>query len=459
MRGAACALAAWLLALGCGDSADPRAPRDVVAEVSDDISTVVNVRWATDEASIGYVEYGVTEEMEQNTPLSAEESEEHAVRLLGLKADTVYHYRVVTWDGRDAAASDIRTIRTGDLPTGMPRLRVTGDGHDQFTVVPVLGMTTAVLILDPEGDIVWYHRDDRELDFYRARLSLDGESLLYNAASVSGDPSEDSELVRVALDGSESTSIPVPLLAHDFVEHEDGTLAAMVVEYREFEGPWEGEGEMPSELRGDKIVEITPDGEQTTVWSAWDCFDPAEWTGDNIEMGWTFANALDYDPAEDAYYLGMRNFSSIVKIDRATGECEWVLGLYASTFDFAPGSERFLHQHQFHVRGNRIVVMDNDGMSGELDVSRVLEYELDFDANLATQVWSYTADPTVYTFVLGEPTRFDDGSTFINWSTAGQLERVSETGESLWKLNSSAGIAFGFHTQAESLYPKDAERP
>jgi hypothetical protein len=65
----------------------------------------------------------------------------------------------------------------------------------------------------------------------------------------------------------------------------------------------------------------------------------------------------------------------------------------------------------------------------------------------------------VYTFVLGEPTRFDDGSTFINWSTAGQLERVSEEGEQLWKLNSNAGFAFGFHTQVENLYPKDAERP
>ena len=35
-------------------------------------------------------------------------------------------------------------------------------------------------------------------------------------------------------------------------------------------------------------------------------------------MGWTFANALDYDPADDAYYLGMRNFSSIARINRQT---------------------------------------------------------------------------------------------------------------------------------------------
>ena len=94
-----------------------------------------------------------------------------------------------------------------------------------------------------------------------------------------------------------------------------------------------------------------------------------------------------------------------------------MLGLCGATFTFAPGAARFLHQHQFQVRGNRILVMDNDGSPG--NESRVLEYELDLDAKMATQVWSYVADPSVYTFVLGEPMRFDDGSTFVNWSAAG----------------------------------------
>jgi hypothetical protein len=439
----------WLLPLACAcdEADDPRAPRDVSVEVSENIATVLAVRWATDEPTIGYVEYGPSEAMELKTPLTDEESEEHEQLLLGLTPDTLVYYRIVTWDGDDAAATEVQTIRTGDLPVGLPRLERQGEGHDQYTIVPVLGSTTAVVILDPNGKIVWHHRDDRELDFYRARLSVDGKSLLYNAASVSGDPADNSELVRVALDGSDSSSIEVPLLAHDFVEHPDGTLAAIVVEYRDVDG---------ASMRGDKIVEIDPeDGTQTTVWSAWDCFDPSEWPGDAPDHGWTFANALDYDPEEEAYYLGMRNFSSITKIDRQSGACEWVLGLSAPTLEFAPGTTRFLHQHQFHVRGDRIVVLDNEGSAG--NESRVIEYQLDFEANVATEVWSYVSDPTVYTFVLGEPTRLDDGSTFVNWSSAGQLERVSEDGESLWKLNSPAGFAFGFHTLAESLYPRSTE--
>ncbi len=425
--------------LACGGD-ELATPSGETAEISEQISTVATVTWTTSDPSVGYVEYGVGE-LTERTPVETEAVTEHSMTVLGLAADTVYDYRVVTLDGDDMAPGEQLTFRTGDLPVGMPRLTVTGEGHDLFTLVPILGATTAVTIIDPEGRIVWYHRDDRDLEFFRARLSVDGKSVVYNAASVSGDPAENSELVRVALDGSSTTSVPVQFLAHDFVEHPDGTLGAIVVEYREFEG---------TTLRGDKIIEVSPSGEITTVWSAWDCFDPATETGDNIELGWTFANALDYDPEEQVYYLGMRNFSSIARVNPRTRECEWVLGLTASTFDFAPGSTRFLHQHQFQVRGNRILILDNDGSPG--DDSRVLEFELDFENNVATQVWSYVADPIVYTFVLGEPVRLENGDTFVNWSAAGQLERVTADRRSIWKLNTPLTYAFGFSTLADSLY-------
>jgi hypothetical protein len=250
----------------------------------------------------------------------------------------------------------------------------------------------------------------------------------------------------------------VPLLAHDFVElppgtegAADGTLAAIVVEYRDFEG---------TQLRGDQIVEVSPDGELATVWSAWDCFDPAEWMGDSPELGWTFANSLDYDRFDDVYYLGMRNFSSIVRIDRQSGACEWVLGLSASTLEFAEGSQRFLHQHQFDVFDVRsgeetfphLLVLDNEGASG--DRSRVMEYELDLEAGVATEVWSYLPEEELYSFVLGEPNRLRDldGGTFVNWGAAGQLERLNDAGERIWKANLPIGYIFGFHTLADSLY-------
>jgi hypothetical protein len=231
------------------------------------------------------------------------------------------------------------------------------------------------------------------------------------------------------------------LLAHDFVEHPDGTLGALTFEDRDAAG---------ARVRGNALIEVAPDGTRRTVWTSWNCFDPTAAPGDDPQQGWTFANALDYDVVDDVYYVGMRNFSSIARVNRATGACDWVLGQYGATLTFAPGAARFLHQHQFEVRDNHILIMDNDGAPG--DESRVLEYELDVDAKTATQVSSYIAMPSVYTFVLGEPNFLADGGRFVNWSAAGQMERLDAAGNRVWKLNTGAGFVFGFHILAASLY-------
>lgn len=442
----ACALAVASLAWACGPSDDVM-PVDVHAEVAERVNMVVNVHWTTEKPSTGYVEYGTTKELGLNTPMATEASTSHTQPLLGLKEDTVYYYRVVSWDN-DAGQSEIKSIRTGYIPPGLPTLDLTvGGGHDQFIVTPALGTDRATLIIDPEGQIVWYYKDDvTPYEGYRARVARDGKGVLFSATEMTPDPVADSEVVRVSWDGSERTSIPIPYLAHDWLEHADGTIAAITLEDRDVDG---------SNVRGNKIVEVDPEGNSTDIWTSWNCFDPVEDPGDEPDigaaLGWTFANALDYDPAAQAYYLSIHNFSSIAKISRATGECEWVFGSTAATIDFDINADVFHHEHQFHIFGNRIVVMDNEG-SLNAQESRVLEYELDLELGVATQVWGYVSNPPVYTWVLGEPQRLAGNDTFINWSTAGQMERVTESGEVVWQLNSRLGAAFGFSQLVENLY-------
>lgn len=454
----AVAIAVVALAACDGESTGPRDPKEIKVEGNANVTTVVTVSWRTETPTVGYVEYGLTRALGSKTPIENQAKQDHAAMLFGLRGDHEYFYRVVTWEASAAAgASKIATLKTGALPLDLPDLMVTGTGHSGFIVTPLLGATRAVVILDSEGQIVWYRcvltnasgepdcsiqpavEDDR-LDAYRARLSNDGKSVLFNVAKISGAPTPKSYLARVSLDGSTFEKIPVPFLAHDFVEHPDGTLATLAFEDRTIDGTL---------YRGSKVVEIAPDATQRTVWTSWDCFDPAI-MGDDFAFGWTFANALDFDAVTDSYYVGLRGYSSIAKVNRSTAKCDWVFGKLGNTFTFADGAARFLHQHQFELRGNRILVMDNDGMGGQ--TSRVLEYELDFTAMTAKQVWSFTSMPKVYVFVLGEPLRLSDGGVFINWSAAGQMERLDSTGKSVWKLNSSAGTIFGFHTLTDDLY-------
>ncbi|MFN7143141.1 MAG: aryl-sulfate sulfotransferase [Myxococcota bacterium] len=438
-----------LLLAGCqptlkdrvGESPDDPTVLDAALVPSDTIATVATLRWSTDVPTRSRVRYGTTQRTFE-TPPPVDARTDHDALLLGLPASTDVTWEVLDEDGTVLAGD---TWRTGPLPTALPSLEVTGAGHDQFMFAPVIGATTAAVVLSPEGEIVWWHLDTSGLDVYRVRPSRDGTGIWYNAASVSGDPADDSRLVHVSWDGASVTELPVPLLAHDFVEADDGALHAIQVRYGGPAGPDDGDT-----LRGDALVAVTPnDGGVTELWNSWDCFDPAADTSDDPELGWTFANALDV--ADGGWVLGLRNFSSLVWIG-ADGGCDRVLG--GALSDYTVDGARFLHQHQFHTfRGDdgadHVLVFDNEGAGGTK--SRVVEYAL--GADTATEVWSYTPSPSIYSFVLGDVQRLDDGDTFVAWSVAGQLDRVTPDGVPAWSVNTGVGYAFGFVTLAPEIRP------
>ena len=434
---------ALLSLLGCGESDVLRHPSEVRAELTADVATVVRVSWRSDVTTVGYVEYGPTPEMAWTTPLETTPSREHAQLLLGLQSDTPYSFRVVTWDGREAGASAVQSVHTGDIPAELPKFSQTGKGFEQLVVLPLRGASPGVVIVDARGEVVWYHLDASGLEPLRARLSVDKASVLYNQVSLD-EPSEASAIVRVALDGSEERSISVPFLGPDFLELPDGTLAALTSEPG-------ADG-----VRDDAIVEVDPAGHTTKVWSVSDCFDAAQMPGDGSASAG--ANALDYvdaaDPSERAYYVGMRNFSSIVKVLPETGECSWVLGTTAATLEFAADTRAFAQQSGFDVYGSRALVMDNGAPT---DASRVVEYELDLAAGTATERQSYVEPNGSNAGELGGATRLVDGKWFVDWASLGRAELVKD-GASLWQL-SAEDARFGYATLAETLYAADSRRP
>jgi hypothetical protein len=422
----------------------------VQVAVSDIIPTVATVTWETCDDAVGYVQFGPGDDRSMSTALELEPGTSHTAQLLGVPANTDATFEIVLVDEDGTEnPTGVHEYSTGGLPAGLPILEVTGSGMDHYMVLPMLGSPVGLVVLDGDGNFLWWHfEEDRGLDVYRARLSVDGESLLYNAASVSGDPSDESQIMRVSLDGSEVTAIDVPLLAHDFVEHADGTIGAMVIEYRDVDG---------EEIKGDSIVEIAPDGTQTTVWTSWDCFDVDEHEVNPVDAayGWTFANALDYDGTY--YYLSLRNFSTIVQIDPRDGSCGWAFGDIGATIT-PSGATRFMHEHQFEVLEDSILVFDNDGYvptGGEQDHSRVLEYAFDPEAGTAELIWEYSTEPPVWSFVLGDVKRFDDGDTLVTWSVNGLIERVDADSQVEWSMATAFGSAFGFNTVREDLYAAD----
>ena len=452
----AVALALTLVAAGCGDEPTSFAPTSVHASANATIATVVNVQWTTAQPSIGYVSYGTTPNLGKATALEKVATTKHSVGLVGVAPNTKYYYRVLTWQDLDTGASPVATVTTSSAPTNLPALTVSGDsttsnGFDELLLLPILGQKPVIGVVAANGQYLWYYSEDKGRTVTRARFSADGTSVLYNAI---GSGTTASEIVRVALDGSSVSSIAVTDLGRDFVQIANGNYVALVSDVR---------ASGSSMLRGDKLVEIDATGKPTTIVSLWDCFNPTQFPGDGANGEWTGASAIsvdeknDKDPSNDIFYVSVRNLSSVVRVPRASGKCDAVIGAAGATIAFAPGSSTFVHPGGVFASSTRLEVLDSDGAGA--NASRALEYTIDATALTATEAFRYTPDPPIHVDALGGVAALIGNRWLANWSTAGKIEVVGLPANSpvgtkpdlRWSLTAPAGTTFGYHVRTPNL--------
>lgn len=424
------------------DSADPGAPpaEDIQVVLSEYVGTVVIVTWTTSEPTTGLVRFGESTSYTLSTPEETELATEHRALLLGLPTDTEAHLQVVTHTegGAEDVSADY-SIVTGPQPPELPSTTVTGAVESwlgSYQVLPLQGTGYAIAIIDDQGRYVWFDLLEPGSNLMRAVQSHDGTHMIYCLAGPQ-DHLDLGSIMTVSMDGSERIIIPFPNIDHDFTELPDGTLAAIVVNTST---------EHPGSANA--IVEMAADGSTTEIWNAWE--DPALFASYRDGQNWMHANALDYDPGEDAYYISSKEIGTITKLDRQTGQSIWHLNGDANEFELLNGTELVLESHQFQILDGGVLLFDN-GLPERL-YSQALEFALDDEAMTIDEIWRYQHDPAMEVAAKGDVERFDDGNTQVVWSTGGEIQNVDPSGQIHWQFNTELGYAITFVDRMESLY-------
>ncbi|MCP4805014.1 MAG: hypothetical protein GY913_17115 [Proteobacteria bacterium] len=406
----------------------------IEAAVVEAIPTVVDLTW---EGGPATVSYGLAGELDRTTT-----GDGHA-QLIGLKSSTPYLFEVTLDDGSDTGGGG---FETGALPIALPSASVVeyADGflEEGFFVTTSLSSISAAIVLDHEGDIVWWSLDDRsDIQIARAELMLDGSGVVYGVST--NDPSAEDrheELVEMSWDHSVETVIDAPKYHHDFVQVDDGFYAYQALTSMQTEA---------GTTMGDLIMTVDREGATEEIWNGFDDFPfDADYADREREKYWHHANAMDVDRETGELTISMRNLNTITRLDMDTGEILWSLGEFGD-FEITGEREHTFQQHQFELIDGGIVMFDN-GTSEMLD-SRIVEYVLDYDEMTADEVWTYRTDPPLFNYALGAVDRLDDGNTLVTWSTGGQIEQVAPDGTLLWRLNADIGAAYGYTQHVVSL--------
>lgn len=426
---------------GCTEGDGPAV--DVEASLTD-IATVVRVRWRTEEETRGQVHF-LTATGARETVWSA--GTVHEVLLVGNRALTDVSYRIVTDASGEVSCGEPRTITTGALPSGPPALRVEVDPDHVvegggYTIAPIIRLDSPyVAIVDSGGQYVWAWADpsgDYGGTYFNADLDLARGGIWVNEQAVADE--SDGYVRHVNFDGALAEPVPVPGGHTDFLELPDGSIASLSWDIREYEG---------SRYLGDRIVEVSPTGAVREVWNVWDHYTPApdeDWPSgfyvpDPEVLDWSHVNAISYSAAEDAYFVSLPFLKGVARVERATGETTWLI----------EGLPRVENPHSVQFLGDTVLVFNRGDVTNETTCSGANEIRI-ADGEI---VWSYLSDRCLLVPFLGNAQRLADGNTLLVFSSAGELNEVSPSGDVMWRLNLDLGAAFGFSERVDSLYPEE----
>jgi hypothetical protein len=433
-----------LLLAACG----PTANLDLALVRSEAIPTVFTATLDGEASGLdaAWVEYGLGDTYDMVAPLDVTATLPWEVTLLGMKPASEYEARIAVQIDGEVHTGRGHSATTGMVPSGFPDLtleRGEGESFEGFLVAGIVGTATAATMLDEDGAYVWWYQPVDLAQVGRTVLARDGQAML--AIDLNAMGQEDSHMVRIALDGSGTETTSLPWAHHDLFEHEDGTIAYLAHDPMNVDG---------TEISGDSIVELAPDGTTTVIWSCWDTTDLLPYSGASAgdpPGEWPHANALDYLPDEDAYLVSLLYEDTILRIDRATGAIDWIMGGDHSDFELVGGgTELFERTHQLHRLEDSIVVFVNGDTQG--GISRAVEYAVDEQSFEVETLWDYWSDPSMNCISLGDVHRFDSGNTLITYSYSGQIREVTPEGEPTWILSASAGGVIGYVTPVEDLY-------
>lgn len=345
---------------------------------------------------------------------------------IGLKPETEYRFRVTSGD----AESAVHVLTTGD-PPDLPDATVTWGGQDVedgLLAVGVISTTSRAVIFDRDGEAVWWASAPRDLIVTRVRPAIDGQSVLYNAFDP-GNEDLEGHLFRVGWDGAPIEDFSTGGMHHDWAQAPDGTIAWLDHHRREEDGQL---------FYVDVLVERAPDGTTRDLWSALDHYDPADYLDVSAGTSFVHANVVVHDPVEDDWWIGLRNASQIVRVDRETGA--QVERLFGDDGDYAIVGTAPAWQHGFVFTDDGILVHDN--REDDSQTTRAVEYRLDRDAGRLEEVWQHSSG--LHVLGLGDVVRMADGDTLGVWGMSGAATELTPAGEEAWRLDLAVGAAFGY---------------
>jgi len=238
---------------------------------------------------------------------------------------------------------------------------------------------------------------------------------------------------------------------HDFLITQSGTyiLLSYHTNYRDFSSYGYSENEP---VRDSYIQEISNDGNVIFEWNSWDNIDINGCLNHRFPDDYAHINSIQIAP-DGNIIASFRGCSSVLKIDRTSGETIWSIGGANPTLQIEGDTyQEFCGQHTASESQDGFLYMfDNGGhCNGDREdkfgsFSRALQYKLDLNQSKVTFIRDYSFKNKYTEYITSGGSFFvtNNGNWLINWSkNINTVTEVSQNNEIEFEFNLLADFDF-----------------
>jgi hypothetical protein len=437
--------------------------------VTKKVNTVLMVNWDQTTASDS-VKLRFTFEDDEwfESPAEPGTLGEHEIPVFGVPELTDVTIQIVS-ETDDSETVCETTGTTGKVPDSVPRATINefdsslasenrwmlGTVEKTPEITGIYDGIFTVYVIDRQGRIVWYYLDQAwsPVTAY-PRIARDGTHLYFDRSNyLGGEANNQPSIVRTTLDFSQFEQIDAPSMTDSMDITDDGGFVYNSEEW---------------------LIELTADGKERKLWNCpewaknagidlaliedkinilkfWGKKDKIEeWeklfklikTGkkdiEKLYIGICYANSVVWNPLADSILLSFPEINTVVEVSRQSGELIGQWGDANGSWQFDPASTGFEFEHGANITpdGTLLVSTRETDIAYQLTkpLHYFIEFELDRDNKIATEIWRYGEGLTDWPAVKGEVFPVAGGNRLVNYGAAGIIREVTPDLEVAWEV-------------------------
>lgn len=296
-------------------------------------------------------------------------------------------------------------------------------------------------IINQKGEVLWYYQNDSRISDFdllpNGNISYITQDNKIIEIDFAGNVSKQWYAAQRPR-GNDAEAIPVntPTFHHDTALLPNGNRLVLSTEAREIDGYYTSElnAQAPRKkqnIMGDVVVEFNPQGEIVHEWNSFHHLPVMRigyetfsnyWIrrGFPNTIDWTHANAVLPIQGQDAYLINFRYQSAMVKVNKKSGEIEWIFAENSGWSEdlkdkliHLPESGLNWHQHspRYTQSGTLLFFNNNNYQSRPFEKTKeivdspsyLVEYKIDEVNKKAAKLWSTENDgeEKVYSIAMG----------------------------------------------------------